>query len=122
MDHRTRHEHIPHTALGHEGPYICTDRPQFEKKTPERNAAEKEGASTRQAAGRRRGGHHTLAVRLTHTRNSDSEHLVVSWWCKFEHMFSYSVFAIVNVQDLCSNIERGHNESTFNITFREEFL
>ena len=61
------------------------DRNSKKKKT-ERNSAEKEGTSTRQAA-EWRGGEgrpsHIGRGTHTHTRSSDSEHLVVSWWCKF---------------------------------------
>ena len=114
------------------------------KKPPERNAAKKEPRLAKRRKGEEAKGrpsHIGRAIlsqwacltydlsqliirnmRLTHTRSSGSEHLVVSRWCKFEHMFSNPVSAIVDVEDLCSNIERRHNEITFNTTFREEFL
>ena len=143
MDDRTRHEHFPKTALGHEGQYICTDRPQFEKKhqsvTPQKKKGPRLAKRRKSEEAKGRPSHIGRAIlsqracltydlsqliirnmRLTHTRSSDGEHLVVSRWSKFKHMFSHSVSGIVNVEDLCSNIERGHNESTFNITFREE--
>ena len=119
MDDRTRHEHVPYTALGHEGPYISTDRPQFEKKkhqsvTPQKKKGPRLAKRRKGEEAKGRPSHIGRAIlsqracltydlsqliirnmRLTHTRSNGIEHLVV----KFEHMFSNTVSAIVNVED-----------------------
>ena len=53
-------------------------------------------------------------------RSSKIKQLSVSKWSKFEHWFSYAVSAILDAENLWTDVKRRDNECTCVISFREE--